>query len=123
MEYLDANFDAIKNATARGGVVVEIAGNGSMDLDSPIYHGKFNRSIRDSGAIMVGAGSSSGREPRCFTNFGSRVDLQGWGEYVATLGYGDINVNGIDDTQFYTPFVGGTYSATAIFAVSAPARA
>ena len=119
MEYWDANFDAIKNATAKGVVVVEIAGNGSMDLDSPIYNGKFNRSIRDSGAIMVGAGSSSGREPLCFTNFGSRVDLQGWGENVATLGYGDIKVNGIDDNQFYTPFFGGTSSATAIVAGSA----
>ena len=31
-----------------------------MDLDSVIYNGKFNRSIRDSGAIMVGAGRPPG---------------------------------------------------------------
>jgi serine protease len=77
MEYWDSYFDAIKNATARGIIVVEAAGNGGMDLDSSIYNGKFNRSVRDSGAILVGGGTSRARAPMCWTNFGSRVDLQG----------------------------------------------
>ena len=47
MEFWDANFDAIKNATSKGVVVVEAAGNGGMDLDSPIYSGKFDRTVRD----------------------------------------------------------------------------
>ena len=63
MEYWDSYFDAIKNATARGIIVVEAAGNGGMDLDSSIYGGKFDRSVRDSGAILVG-------EPLVFVNPG-----------------------------------------------------
>src|SRR5437868_48877 len=51
MEFWDANFDAIKHATAKGIVVIEAAGNGSMNLDSPVYNRKFDRSVRDSGAI------------------------------------------------------------------------
>src|SRR5205085_10068201 len=101
MEYWDANFDAIKNATSRGIIVVEAAGNGSMNLDSSIYGGAFNRAVRDSGAIVVGAGTSfGGRAPECWTNFGSRVDVQGWGDSVATPGGGDLAmVHGAGDTN------------------------
>ena len=54
MEYWQANFDVIRNATAKGIIVVEGAGNGTMNLDSSIYDGRFDRNVRDSGAIMVG---------------------------------------------------------------------
>jgi hypothetical protein len=100
-----------------------------MNLDSSIYNGKFDRSVRDSGAIMVGAGTSDGRAPMCFTNFGSRVDLQGWGQNVATLGNrirngtnimpGNIQVNGSDQNQWYTTIFSGTSSATPIVAGAA----
>ncbi len=128
MEYWDAHFDAIKQATSRGIIVVEAAGNGSMNLDSTIYNGKFDRSQRDSGAILVGAGSSDGRSPLCFTNFGSRVDLQGWGHNVMTLGYGGesfdqpdpaLRFNGLDDNRWYTRTFSGTSSATPIVAGAA----
>ena len=68
MEYWQANFDAIKTATANGKIVVEAAGNGSMNLDNSIYKNLFNRSYRDSGAILVGAGTSSTpHSPMCWT--------------------------------------------------------
>ena len=54
VEFWDADFDAIKHATAKGIVVIEDAGNGSMNLDSPIFGRKFDLLVRDSGAILVG---------------------------------------------------------------------
>ena len=56
MEWNQANFDAIQHATAQGVIVVEAAGNGSQNLDDPLYEGRFDRNVRDSGAIMAGAG-------------------------------------------------------------------
>jgi hypothetical protein len=52
-------FDSIKTATAPGKIVIEAAGNGSMNLDHPIYENAFDRDFRDSGAIIVGGGKSS----------------------------------------------------------------
>ncbi len=116
-EYYQADFDAIRAATARGIIVVEAAANGSMNLDSPIYDGRFNRSVRDSGAIMVGASAGGGSlMPACFSSFGSRVDVHGWGGGVATLGYGRFKANGEDERQWYTDDFGGTSSASPIVA-------
>ncbi len=71
IEWWPHNFDVIQDATARGIIVVEAAGNGHEDLDDPIYNrppkksfsreewrNPFNASHRhDSGAIIVGAGA------------------------------------------------------------------
>lgn len=123
-EDVQAIYDAVRLATAKGIVVVEAAGNGAMDLDDPFWGKRFDRSTRDSGAILVGAASSGGRTALGFSNFGSRVDLQGWGENVATLGYGDtpsLRANGGDARQWYTQSFGGTSSATPIVAGAAAA--
>ncbi|MFP2910080.1 S8 family peptidase [Pyxidicoccus sp. 3LFB2] len=112
MEYWQANYDAIATATANGVTVVEAAGNGSANLDAPAYGNLFNRAVRDSGAIVVGASTATTRVPMCWTNFGSRVDVHAWGEQVTTLGYGDLFNSGED--QYYTGTFSGTSSASPI---------
>ena len=113
MEFWQAEFDAIANATNNGTIVVEAGGNGATNLDDPVYGGVFNRMIRDSGAILVGAGESYQRSPTCFTNFGSRIDMHGWGWNVTTLGYGGL-FNPGDENQWYTSGFSGTSSASPI---------
>ena len=121
MEYWPAEYDAIRQATSRGIIVVEAAGNGSMNLDAARYRRRFDRSYRDSGAILVGAGFPYSRVPKSWSNYGSRVDVQGWGSDVATLGYGDIQYGVNDPRQYYTRTFSGTSSATPIVAGSAAA--
>jgi hypothetical protein len=79
LEWLQSVFDAVSTATAKGIVVVEAAGNGAVDLDQPACGGLFNRSVRNSRAIIVGAGSPFTRERLSFSSYGSRLDVQGWG--------------------------------------------
>jgi serine protease len=129
MEYWDDNFDAIQAATARGVVVIEAAGNGAENLDHRAYGGKLTRESRDSGAIMVGAGGPprDGFEDRArldFSNYGSRLDVQGWGRKVATVDYGDLQrCADAGDTRYtdrhYTGEFAGTSSASPIVAGAA----
>lgn len=112
-----AVFDVIRLATALGIVAVEAGGNGSVDLDTVVNAGGqhiFNRAspdFRDSGAIIVGAGSSTTPHTRLgFSNFGSRIDCYGWGENVDTLSSDATNTA----TNLYTTSFNGTSSATPI---------
>jgi subtilisin family serine protease len=119
------NYDAIVAAVGNGIHVVSAAGNGSMDLDDPIFnqgHAPFLPE-NNSGAIMVGAGaapaafggSDTERSRLYFSNYGSRVDLQGWGERVMTTGYGwYYGSEGIN--YYYTDSFSGTSSASPIVA-------
>lgn len=122
-EGASAVFEAIQTAVANGIVVVEAAGNGNVNLDQPACDNKFKRSARDSGAIIVGAGGSpdSGidRQRLYFSSYGQRVDLQGWGNSVATTGYGSLYVNPddpADPNSWYAASFGGTSSASPIVA-------
>ena len=116
-----ATYQAIVTAVGSGIIVVEAAGNGSQNLDDPIFntgHSPF-RADHDSGAIIVGGGgiaAGGGDRSRLgFSCFGSTVDLQGWGENVVTTGYGDLLFS--DGTNnLYTATFNGTSSATPIVA-------
>ncbi|MBI1745064.1 MAG: S8 family serine peptidase [Acidobacteria bacterium] len=117
VEYNQSEYDAIRSAVFSNSlIVVEAAGNGGMDLDHSRYGRRFDRSFRDNFAIMVGAGTSGGRAPQCYTNSGARVDVQGWGDSVVTAGYGDLfgMAQGLAETRWYTNTFGGTSSASAI---------
>jgi subtilisin family serine protease len=129
VEYWDDVYDAIRAATDRGVVIIEAAGNGAENLDHPEYERKFDRARRDSGAIMIGAGGPPrdgfrDREKLDFSNYGGRVDVQGWGRKVATLDYGDLQA--CDEAEdkaprdrHYTNEFSGTSSASPIVAGAA----
>jgi hypothetical protein len=88
VEWNQANFDAIKALSNLGIVVMETGGNGGQDLDGANMQGRFDRAVRDSGAIIGGAGSSTNRSALTFSSHGTRVDLQGWGQNITTTGSG-----------------------------------
>jgi serine protease len=111
MEWWQANYDAIANSTALGRICVEAGGNGSANLDASIYEGKFDRTVRDSLAIMVGAGTPYDMIPEWFTNYGSRMDANGWGSGIYSTGYGDLYSSGGED-YYYTADFGGTSGAS-----------
>ena len=123
IEYWDAEFAAIQYAIAKGIYVVEAAGNGGEDLDGVAYAGKFDRAQRDSGAIIVGGGQSAhDANPRSriwWSNYGSRLDVQGWGyDIVTTGGRQDANyydrIDQSDPARCYTKSFGGTSGASPI---------
>jgi hypothetical protein len=114
MEFWQDNFDAIRLITGRGIIVVEAAGNGYQDLDSPVYMDLFDRTIRDSGAIMCGATAGSTLDAAEFSNNGTRVDLNGWGWSVTTCGYGNLQGDPNPEEMWYTAGFSGTSSASPI---------
>lgn len=108
-------YSAIVNATANGRIIIEPAGNGYLNLDAPSWGGIFNRAVRDSKAIMVGAGTAAYRDRCDFSCYGSRLDIQGWGDWtVASTGYGDLHGTALSNR--YTATFAGTSSGSALSA-------
>jgi len=120
VDLLPAVRDAIRTAVDAGIVVVEAAGNGRNDLDvTPDADGIQSLDtnwtgfpLEDSGAILVGAGTSEYPHARIDTswscNYGRRVDVYAWGQNVRTLSETDL-------TALYE----GSSSAAAIIAGAA----
>ena len=113
-EYNQTMWNLTRAATDLGIIIVAAAGNGNQNLDAAEYSEYMSRG--NSGAIIVGAGSSTSTHYKLyFSTYGSRVDLQGWGLGVVSSGYGDYAKIGNDFNQQYTQF-SGTSSATPIVA-------
>ncbi len=118
-EYYPAQYDVIASAVLAGITVVETAGNGCVDYDDASFDGWFDRTEQDSGAILVGAGLSASRQPTCYSAFGSRIDLEAWGENVVCLEFvraSEVPVFDGGPNRLYGPNFGGTSSAGAIVA-------
>jgi serine protease len=121
IEVFDAEFDAIRLATALGIAVVEAGGNGDnvstgQNLDT--YTNAAGRRIldpssadfRDSGAVIATAASSSAPHTRMpWAPFGARINCYGWGQNVDTCASSDAGA-----TNLYTGSFNGTSSASPI---------
>ena len=134
IEWWPDDYDAIRYATSKGIIVVEAAGNGAEDLDDALYNKRpagfpatwqnpFNPASASSGAVIVGAGApppgthgrdhGPDRSRLGFSNYGARVDCQGWGREVTTTGYGNLQ-GGTNTDEWYSDTFGGTSSASPI---------
>ncbi|MEU8263040.1 S8 family serine peptidase [Micromonospora sp. NPDC048999] len=118
LEWIPAVFDAIKLLTGLGVTVVSTGGNGDTNSDDPMYTRNgirwFDPTVQHSGSIMVGAGSSTDHERLSFSNYGTRFDLQGWGQNITTTGSGGNLQGGTSPANLnirYTQSFGGTSGA------------
>jgi subtilisin family serine protease len=126
VEWVFSNYNAIAIAVGNGIHVVEAAANGQQNLDDAVYsqgnggHHPFSPG-HDSGAILVGAGHAPStyggngvaRSRMWYSNYGSRVNVQGWGQAVWTTGYGDA-YSLMGQNLYYTSGFSGTSSASPI---------
>ncbi|MFI5804140.1 S8 family peptidase [Streptomyces sp. NPDC051561] len=139
LEWWPDDLAAIRWASSRGILVVEPAGNGAESLDDALYERRpdefpeqwrnpFNPSHGSSGAVLVGAGApppgthgrdhGPDRSRLAFSNYGARIDAQGWGREVTTTGGswdrpGDLQ-GGAEEIAWYTDTFAGTSSASPV---------
>ena len=123
IEYYPEVRTAIRKAVNDGIVVVEPAGNGDLDIGTLGRPWLSDPQVSNSGAILVGAGGSGlgtpatgDRERVPGSNYGARVDLQGFGAAVVTAGYADLTAPGGGPDRAYTACFDGTSSASATVA-------
>ncbi len=117
MESQQAWFDGISAFTAKGVHVIQAAGNGNVDLDHAAFARKFDRTFRDSGAIIVGAADPAVARRATFSTYGSRVDSCSWGWNVVTTTLFGANADLLNrENASYTRSYSGTSSANPIVA-------
>ena len=125
IEAYDAEYEAIRLATALGIVVVEAGGNGTNNGSSPplnmdtyttlaglaiLNRDAANPDFRDSGAIIVTAASSTAPHTRlAYAPHGKRIDCYAWGQGINTL-----NSDSAGATNIYTSGFSGTSGASPI---------
>ncbi|WP_240776145.1 S8 family serine peptidase [Serratia proteamaculans] len=122
VEHEQAWFDAIKTATDSGIHVIMAAGNGNVNLDRPVFQGKFDRNVRDSGAIIAGAVCAENGKKSHFSTYGSRIDSASWGcwDVVTTTSHNiSADLWNASNAQ-YTRSFAGTSSANPIIAGGPP---
>lgn len=125
IEAYDAEFEAIRLATALGIIVVEAGGNGTnngsappLDMDTYTTLGgqailnrdAANPDFRDSGAIIVTAATSTAPHTRlAYGPHGRRIDCYAWGQNINTL-----SSDAAGSTTAYRTTFGGTSGASPI---------
>ena len=128
-EWIPSIYEAVTAAVKRGIHVVQTAGNGNVNLDDPrCFPRAFPGGRPDSGSIIVGAGAPQptawcnwGQAPRSrlgFSTYGSRVNVQGVGQCVASTGYGDI-FSAAPNGRYTNRFSGTSSSAPIVSAAVA----
>jgi serine protease len=125
IEAYDAEYEAIRLATALGIIVVEAGGNGTnngstpaLDMDAYTTLGgqailnrdPANPDFRDSGAIIVTAATSTAPHTRLpYGPHGRRIDCYAWGQNINTL-----SSDAAGSTTLYRTNFGGTSGASPI---------
>ncbi len=125
VEWYDAEYEAIRLATALGIIVVEAGGNGTNNGSTPplnmdtfttlsgkaiLNRDPANPDFRDSGALIVSAATAVAPHTRLtWAPHGRRIDCYAWGESINTLASNDTGA-----TSLYTTIFGGTSGASPI---------
>ncbi len=125
IEAYDAEYEAIRLATALGIIVIEAGGNGtnngsipSLNMDTYttlsglaiLNRDPSNPDFRDSGAIIVTAVTAAAPHTRLdYAPYGRRIDCYAWGELINTL-----RSDSGGSTDLYTSFFSGTSGASPI---------
>lgn len=116
IEVFDAEFDAIRLATALGIVVVEAGGNGTNNGSPPpqnldtytnadgkliLFRDPLNEDFRDSGAIIVSAATSTAPHTRLsYGPHGRRIDCYAWAQNINTCASNAAGANNLYTTGF-----------------------
>ncbi len=110
-DHPQVTYDAIRNAVLKGFAFTLAAGNTGADLgDKRIFGTRYLPASTPSGAIRCGATFGPKTRKISWSNYGDRVEMNGWGALVTTTGYGDL-FNAGSDVNAYTWRFGGTSAA------------